>query len=259
MNLRVILLGMVLMTTTSLSSLAQPRNHTDVLFLKNGWILHGEVVKTDSSYVLTTPQGQVFSFAPAEVDRHGFQGPTPEAKDSKPWTFTYPEAGLTGTMQLSLLSGGQDLGGGITAVTTPELSLSMGYRWNHWLSTNLGTGLTFFEQGHLLPVFAEVRGDVWPTKGTLFYFGRLGYGFMPFQNATWVDGFGNERELDARGGAMYEIGAGVKVFTLAQYAIGLSISYRGQNATFANGGWGGNLIRDEVSFQRIGIQLGLAF
>ena len=230
----------------------------DVLELKNGWELRGKLTLQDSMVVLVTQDGNRFTFKTGEVKKF-YKEKLPKSKRQPPQEFVYPTNGPAGLIQLAVLTGSEDFGGGPTPIATADVQMAYGYRFNRWLQTGIGTGVSFYNRGYLMPWYADVRGDLFPTQGTLHYFGRLGYSLPLFQQDTWTDQFGNEREANPAGGLMYEMGFGVKVHTFQGTAWILSLSYRRQDAVFVSVPWRGNLIEDDVSFQRVGINLGVIF
>ncbi len=229
----------------------------DVVYLNNGWALRGSLMQTDSSIWITTADGSIFRFDESEVRRIA-QEPYPDGRPVRVRPpFDYPEPGFTGFLKLGILSGSTFDNNVMTPVATPELQMGYGYRMNHWLSAGVGTGISFYEQGFLMPLFLDVRGDLFPSQVTLHYFGQAGYNIPLFADPDWVDQFGNEREANSTGGLMYEAGLGVKIFAHNRVACLVGISYRAQNATFAFVDWGGNLNMDEMRFRRVGIHVGL--
>ncbi|MEM9985362.1 MAG: hypothetical protein AAF804_09720 [Bacteroidota bacterium] len=241
-------------------ALAQDALHPkqDVLELKNGWELRGKLTLQDSLVVLVTQDGNRFTFQTGEVKRF-YKEKLPRNKREGPQEFVYPSKGPAGLVQVTVLTGSEDFGGGSTPVATADVQMAYGYRFSRWLQTGIGTGVSLYNRGYLMPWYADVRGDLLPTQGTLHYFGRAGYSLPLFQQNTWTDQFGNEREANPAGGLMYEVGFGVKVHTLEGIAWILSLSYRRQDAVFVSIPWRGNLIEDDVSFQRVGINLGVVF
>lgn len=218
-----------------------------VLYLKNGWVLRGQLLTapTADPLRLQTADRNEFAFRQDEVDSLR-QRPQPVVSGLN---AAYKARGFGHYTELGALAGRNTS----SSVNTSAFSFQTvnGYKFNQWLYTGLGVGADLYATQSIVPVFASVRGD-FTRRGTIlpFYFLDAGYGF----NITGRDNTLTQ-PVTYEGGSLWALGVGMKVLFSNNTGFLLSVGYRTQRTT---------LLREAtppepVTFERIAVRAGFAF
>ena len=217
-----------------------------VLYLKNGWVLRGQLLSapTADPLRLQTADRNEFVFRQSEIDSLR-QRPQPPAR----LNVAYKERGFGHFTELGALAGRNTS----SSVNTSAFSFQVvnGYKFSQWLYTGLGVGADLYATQSIVPVFASVRGD-FTRRGTIlpFYFLDGGYGF----NITGKDNT-LLQPVTYEGGALWALGAGVKVLFNNNTGFLVSLGYRTQRTTLTREA----LPTERVTFERIAVRAGFAF
>lgn len=216
---------------------AQDKKHeTYVLYLKNGWIIHGgNIVQTDTSIAITTNEGNRFVFKKQEMDslrvaKSGY-------RNEQPGFAHYTEIGA-----LAATKNRPD------NVTTAAFSFQTvnGYRFNPHLFSGLGIGIDLYATETYVPIFASLRGNILKNAGFMpFYFADFGYGW----NIT-----ASTDNIRYQGGLLMAAGLGFKRAFNERNGFYISAGYRLQQGTITI-----NNVKDKFSNERIAIRAGFYF
>lgn len=217
-----------------------------VLYLKNGWVLRGQLLTpaTSDPLRLQTTDRNEFVFPQSEIDsvRQRLQPPSR-------LNVAYKARGFGHFTELGALAGRNTS----SSVNTSAFSFQVvnGYKFNQWLYTGLGVGADLYATQSLVPVFASVRGD-FTRRGTIlpFYFLDGGYGF----NITGQDNT-LPQPVTYEGGTLWALGAGVKVLFNNNTGFLVSLGYRTQRTTLTREA----SPTERVTFERIAVRAGFAF
>jgi hypothetical protein len=225
------------------TTLAQTGN-TDVLTLKNGWVLRGHLLspQTDSSVVIETRDGNRFVFRRAEVQ--SLSQDKPRSRGYGLYVELGPLAARNTTAQ---------------AVTTAAITFHIinGFRFNRWFYAGFGTGVDLYATQTFVPLFASVRGDLsgGARQGGLsrpgpipFYFLDGGYGL----NAT----VNNTPGLNYIGGVYTSLGAGIRFPFQRNTSFLLSGGYYLQQSIIEQPD---RRNRQSADFNRVAIRAGFTF
>jgi len=258
------ILSILLLFLIALPLSAQRRDVQQVyiLHLKNGWQIKGWLEEGDGTVKIKTRDSSIFVFDSAEVRL--IEPHIVRTKDFKPLPiaseFKYPGKGYVGMITVSNLNGTRATNWGENIpVNTFDLQFVNSYRFHHLLTVGAGTGISLFPRGPLMPLYADIRADLLPRRMTPHAFVRGGYGVPLYKNEDWTDRFGNDREGSASGGAMIEMGAGMRLYTLGGVSWIVSIGFRQQATRDIFQDWGGNLINESQVFQRVSLSLSLSY
>ena len=233
-----------------LLSLAEARAQgptEQVLYLKNGWVLRGQLISapTADPIRLQTADRNEFAFRQAEVDSLR-QRPLPPARNL---AVAYKARGFGHFTELGALAGRNTS----SSVNTSAFSFQTvnGYKFNQWVFAGLGVGADLYATQSLMPVFASLRGD-FTRRGTLlpFYFLDAGYGF----NITGRDNTLSQ-PVTYEGGSLWAAGVGMKVLFNNNTGFLLSLAYRTQRTTLTREA----AAPERVVFERIAVRAGFAF
>jgi hypothetical protein len=127
-------------------------------------------------------------------------------------------------------------------------------------SLGLGVGLSIFEVGYLIPLYADLRGDLLAKrKFSPHYFGQLGYNFEVFPEGEGLVGETWHSNYEAQGGIHYGFGAGLRVKTDAHYDWLFTLGVRNFRITERDQLWSGSWTTTRLSFQRLMLAAGLRF
>ncbi|WP_052732481.1 hypothetical protein [Hymenobacter terrenus] len=218
-----------------------------VLHLKNGWVLHGQLLSapTADPIRLQTADRNEFAFRQAEIDSMR-QQPIPPAHNLN---VAYKVRGFGHFTELGALAGRNTS----SSVNTSAFSFQTvnGYKFNQWVFAGLGVGADLYATQSLVPVFASLRGD-FTRRGTLlpFYFLDAGYGF----NITGKDN-NLSQPVTYEGGSLWAAGVGMKVLFNNNTGFLVSLAYRTQRTTLTRD----NVAPERVVFERIAVRAGFAF
>jgi opacity protein-like surface antigen len=248
------------------STLAQDLSQRDVLYLTNGWVLRGTLVERGDSVGITLSEGSYFQFHQKDVLRKStepWQKPQamvqvlPKAPPKPPFVYPGNQPGYYWGFATTLLMG-QD--GYYNGTASLDLTLYNGYRLARQLQLGGGMGFSLYGWGPLMPVFAEIRGELLPNQNTPHYFARAGYNVPLYRNRginTWdVNTLTSSK---TKGGLMVEVGAGVNVYTRGGTGWLFAFSYRYQQVTDYYQNWNNMPVTRRNGYRRLGFQIGLLF
>lgn len=237
--MRIFLLFLLAFFCSSAGLLAQGHSKTaprtqqqDVVYLKNGWVLHGTIMESDTTGRLRirSEQNNIFTFDTNEVlriekEEIAIAAPTTQSKPhssspAKPAPVRvrrpiyHPDAehiyiASEFTFSGMRISAGKNI--------TPNIQVGGG----------IGLGMRVFSPGaegtavFRMPIFAEARFDASPTrKTTPFAAVQLGYTQPLYRN----DQLNNTNY--AKGREYVDVRFGLKFFTTEKFSVLLGIGYR---------------------------------
>ncbi|MGB0430874.1 MAG: hypothetical protein ACPGLV_10400 [Bacteroidia bacterium] len=197
---------------------ANAQSKQDVVYLKNGSILRGELIKTDSITVsIEILGGNVFVFENAEVLKITQEN---AVKLNTKGPFTPQKDGWYTEFSFGIPFGIDQWGwptGGIT------LNTVVGYQYKSILKSGIGTGIDWYAwDATMIPLFARVSGDLTKKINTPFY--RMDVGYSANITNSWNN---DEKHY---GGILLNIGGGLKFNTRKNVYYCLSLGYKTQFA-----------------------------
>ncbi len=209
----------LLMGGTPLAMLGQLRQlEEDVVYLQNGSVIRGTITEQipRESVTIQTFDGTVFRFLTSEIDRivrepsrftqikvRFNSNVVPITYDDRPqWYWGY---GLS-------LSTNQSSG-------NFHVEPRAGYKWRHWLHTGLSSGLNPYNAGLILPIAAELRGDLLKKAVTPHYYLQGGYGVAATRS---------QRHRVFEGGLLYGGGIGLSFKSRKKAEYFFTVGYKWQ-------------------------------
>lgn len=213
------LLGMLLFG----SVMAQKTWEEDVLYLKNGSILRGEIVEhlLRESVTIKLVDGTQFTFNTIAIEKitrepsRFMQIKLKYTRQFKPIVYRKPGFYHLFTMGFAFNEnrwGEPEL--------HPSLQYRLAYHVNQYLNLGVGTSIDTYEGGLVMPAMLDLHGDVFKRAFTPHYVLNLGYGF----GLT-----GTPDHFQFKGGPMGHIGVGVKFRSTKRKEWILTVGYRGQH------------------------------
>lgn len=224
------------------------KGERQTVVLNDFTILTGTIVADSSDYLmmrLKRPQviilskSQIYStdnFKPAE---QGFED----------------KQGYSIRLTTSVLAGRNSSG------KTASLSfhLSNGYQFRNGLSMGFGTGIEELD-AVVMPVYADLRYQPLKTRVSPFIWVKSGYGFpVGDQGEGGYYYYGYYPE--AKGGGMFNTGAGIALYSWRRNAVNIGIGYRYQKLRYKQTySWSGESDNEVITrFNRVEVQFGFIF
>ncbi len=211
------------------SSLAAQVRTEDVVYLKNGGMVRGQIVVLipDSTLRIRILGGTEFVFKWNEIEKiakeeAAWQEIQKQQKMSAPrrtGPVKYKSSGLMISTEFGLFAGPGGLYSSATIFSVAGIA-------NRVISPHFmpGIGISFDRyvyNGTLVPVFFDLRGDFKKEKKlTGFYFSQCGYGFAFLNNNPTITKY--------EGGLMAHTGLGLRLYTRTKAAYSMSFGYRFQ-------------------------------
>jgi hypothetical protein len=243
------------MLLLSLSALAQT-NYEDVVYLKNGSVIHGMIIETipNQTIKIKTKDGNLFVYKMDEILKmtkesvQSFDNNNFEIKETGFTNITEIEIGVldvgTGGNGLGLLGLGLRTINGIQINKHFSIGLGIGFNWlpNYDLTTDIISQTPIPSYSLLdLPVFLDFRYYLTSNKHSFFAFANFGYSILlsssSMSTASQIDTSSNYYLLPTyyvsystdnyilSGGIMYGLGIGYKLFISHNVAWTISIGY----------------------------------
>ncbi|MDX2250372.1 MAG: hypothetical protein SF052_26550 [Bacteroidia bacterium] len=244
------------------------QGYEDVLYLKNGWILHGTLIgsASDSLVRIETHDRNVFVFPQTDILRAEQKIAilkTPPRYSSSiriEREISYRNKGYFLLAQVGTMMGSaSDVNNESTKLFNPHII--NGYRFNRFVSAGAGFGINLMARGAYMPIFLDVRGDLLKQKMTPHYYANAGYSLPLFERDVVWGWWGQplEGSYKAKGGLLLDGGAGIKIHTPSGFAWLLTGGYRVQQVEESYMTWGEVRITERYTFQRVSLQLGVMF
>ena len=198
-----ILLTVLLLIIGSSSNLfAQRVWEEDVIYLKNGSIIRGEIIHQEvrGTIKIQLREGTEMTFNTSEVEkitREPAKFSNIKVKLHKRYLpIIYRERKLYQMISFGLaINETQN-----SANATPVLHYRTMYHLNRWINAGLGTGIDPYEGGLIIPVYGEIHGEPFRRQISPYYFAKGGYG---------IGANGSDRHDVFEGGYMAHFGGGL--------------------------------------------------
>ncbi|MEO7119636.1 MAG: hypothetical protein ABIY62_00990 [Ginsengibacter sp.] len=211
------IIGIIVFFCIANGAFSQSAKTEDVVYLRNQWIIRGQILNRDSASVkILTHDGNTFVFPVNEIDKI--------VKENTWRGFTYRKKGFANFTELGPLIAGKTT---IDGVTTAAFSFQTinGYKFSQHAMLGLGLGADLYATQTILPVFGSFRGDISKGGSVIpFYFADAGYGINITQNSANSTAF--------KGGVMYALGLGIKIPFNRGAGFLLSAGYRYQKTSY---------------------------
>lgn len=248
-------------------SLSMGQNMEDVVYLKDGSILRGKVIRSDSLF--TEPRikimgGNVVTFTMEDIYQIAKEPIRKEritrARVLEKPALTYREKGYYNLTQVGFMVGQVSnpwwWGNQTQNVMHFNFQTINGYRFHRLLAAGGGVGVSILPRGMIAPVFLDLRSDLLQLPITPHFYANAGYGF-PLYPKPEDDGW--RRDITISGGYMYDIGVGIKINSASGIAYTLTGGIKAQQV--GEKYIDGNEVRydERVTYQRISLQAGIMF
>jgi len=240
------------------SVLAQ-ENMQDVVYLKNGSILHGDIIeiKANESITLKSNCGDTWVLNQTEIDRIEKET-IPKSivvKDSQK-NISYKNKGFYSNVNVGFMFGGnQD-------TPFPPLSLMFvsGYQFNWGLALGVGLGLDLVNEAYM-PAVADIRYTFKDSKVSHFIYVQGGYALsLEDPDPYDYDYYGYyDSDLESKGGYIINPGIGFKINLNNKSAFSFGIGYKYMEINHTYKEYNGQEIDRTIKYNRITLGFGYHF
>jgi hypothetical protein len=238
---------------------AQKNKQEDVLYLKNGSVIRGEIIeqKIGDNLKIQLLGGSVFVFAETELDSIKREAVFTKLKDKS--DYFAKTKGYRNMTEGGFIIGHEfsnDWWGGYSSRTDWGVMLHTvnGYQFNRYLYTGIGLGIekniTYRE--NFAPIYARVAYDMLKKKTTPYIFTDLGYVLNWTKLENYLEDYKN------KGGLYFSTGLGVRVFNSSKVSVTTAISYKRTTINSAYTNWQGD-VKQKFTYNRVGVTAGVSF
>ena len=219
-------------------SLAQSGTE-DVVYLKNGSVLRGEIVELiENDHLKIEIAGRnIFAVMMDDVEKITSEKLTIQRH--------YKKTGYMNRTGFELLHSGGDSSIRVTMVN--------GYRFNPHLSAGIGFGITPYNDPlTLIPVFLELNLRFLKANSSPYLFLKTGYNFSVHHDD-------NMEILDHHGGLLFNPGVGLHFIRSSGTGWYFQAGYNIDNSYYEFEGWWPQTVENDLSFRRVSLGMGLSF
>lgn len=211
----------------------------DVVYLKNGGVLRGEIIEMNENGLLKIEIAgrNVFVVMMDEVENI-VSAELSVQRNVK-------ETGYINRTGFEVL---HSYGG-----TTLRFTMVNGYRFNSHLSGGIGFGITPYNDPlTLVPVFLDFKLRFLKANSSPYLFLKTGFNLSVHHD--------DDMELqDHRGGLLFNPGVGLHFIRSSGSGWYIQAGYNIDNSTYEFEGWGPQTVQNELSFRRLSVGIGLSF
>ncbi len=222
----------------------------DVVYLKNGSVIHGEILEQNpgESVKIRSASRDIFVYKMEDVTEIKKE-PTPSSKKN----FDIKEKGYQSVINASLLTGNNQY----YTVTSLSLTNVQGYQFKSGLALGIGSGIEWFNTT-VIPVFADV--SYYPLKKRKTPYVSLQAGYSAPLNPNngsdlgWDGGYYGSKYT---GGALFSASIGTRRYFRNGYSMLLGLGYRYQKLEYTNiYDWNGTTRVQTELLNRISFKMG---
>lgn len=218
---------------------AQTSGQIDIVTLKNGSVLRGEILEMiDSEFV------RIMIF-----DRNIISIPTEQISEIRHELDSgdkhYKTSGYLNRTGFELMPGPD--------FTTPRFYMVNGYQFSERLGVGIGTGFTPYNDPlSMIPLFIDMNFRMLKENYSPILFAKFGYNFSLHND--------DDMELNSHnGGLLFNAGIGLQFNLSSGFGWYLNAGYNIDNSRFEFDTWGPQTVREDLSYRRINFGIGLAF
>ncbi|MBW6500898.1 MAG: hypothetical protein K0B05_05840 [Bacteroidales bacterium] len=224
------------------------KGERQTVVLHDGTILTGTIVADSSDYLMMRiKRPQVIMLKKSQIYSADIAKPAEQGFEDK--------QGYSIRLSASVLAGRNSDGktGGLS------FHLSNGYQFRSGISIGFGTGIEELD-AVVMPVYADLRYQPLKTRVSPFIWVKSGYGFPvgdQGEGGYYYYGY----YPDAKGGGMFNTGAGIALYSWRRNAVNIGIGYRYQKMRYIQEyPWGGESNNEVIThFNRVEVQFGFIF
>lgn len=253
-----ILFNILISIFISKFSLAQDKTQ-DVIYYKNGTILHGEIIeiKANESITLKSNCGDIWVISQADIDKvTKEQVPNFFKLEDSTGQVSYKSEGFYSNINVGFLFGSN--------LNTPFPPLSLmyvnGYQFDRGLALGAGLGLELLNEAYM-PLVLDIRYTFKNSKVSHFIYVQGGYAVSietpdPY-DYDYYSYYGSD--LKSKGGYLINPGIGFKLNLNNRNAFSFGIGYKFMQVQHTYNEFNGQEIERTIKYNRISLGFGYHF
>lgn len=235
-------------------ALAQ-KNKKDIVYLKSGGIIKGQLITNDLEGVKINSAGNLWVFKPSEIDS--------VAGYKKVKNENAPSLNLFFDASMGVLVGNS----GNSQKAPFSFMTSVNYRFYSNLYAGIGLGAEFLDETYM-PAFAQLQYKFRNSRFTPFVAMQAGYQvplekesnvnfnnyYVDYRSSYWP-GYQNNQKLDTEGGFFVNPSIGFQRVVSDNFGWFFSFGYRYHQLNYS----GDNNYKLEKNFSRLSLKIGFIF
>ena len=217
-------------------SFAQSLKKEQVIYLKNEWVIRGQIILQNAGGVkIRSSDGNIYFFNRTDIIK---------ITEENRWNnFIYKQKGFAHFTELGPLVAGKTTQDGVTTAAFSFETVN-GYKFCQYAFAGMGVGADLYATQTILPLFASFRGDIIKEGSVIpYYYGDLGYGFNITGSSSSLNSF--------KGGLHYAIGMGLKIPFNRNAGFLLSLGYNYQKTSYLSQG-----VQTNQDYNRLAVRAG---
>lgn len=221
----------------------------DVIYLNNGNIIRGQIVKLipDSTLTIQVIGGSQLNFDIKEIDHVSKESILKELKSRG--LPILRDSGFFNSYEIGFAIGNGETNWGRRSYSGFTFETNYGYYFNHYVALGAGIGLHEYSTGSILmfPLYLHFEGNVFYKAVTPFYFLNTGYELL------WTN-----TVISGHGSPYLNLGLGTRFFTTRKVYWQISAGYLHSGAKIIIKDWNGTRTQ-ELQYNRLTLRFGLTF
>ncbi|MEX0608574.1 MAG: hypothetical protein WEA79_06160 [Balneolaceae bacterium] len=229
-----------LLVLLSPSCLFAQADMEDVIYLKNGGILRGEIIEMTEniSLQIETAGRNVIVVKMEDVEEI--------KKEEKPLPRYYKKSGYVNFTGLDYLTGDENS-------SVLRFQMVNGYQFTSGLSAGIGIGfITYNDPLNAISLFLDLRYKLLEANTTPFIYFKSGYNFALSPNENYPI-------EEYSGGYLLNPGIGIQFDNSEGFGWYFSAGYNVDNLNYEERDWQGRVLETSLTYKRIHFGLGMAF
>ena len=211
----------------------------DVVYLKNGGVLRGEIIEMhENGYLKIEVTGRnIFVVMMDEVENISSAKISDQSHSKEP--------GYMNRTGFEVLHS--------SASSTLRFTMVNGYRFNSHFSAGIGFGITPYNDPlTLVPVFLDIKMRFLKANSSPYLFLKTGYNFSVHHD--------DDVELqEHKGGLLINPGVGLHFIRSSGVGFYFQAGYNIDNSYYEFEGWWPQTVENDISFRRLSVGMGLSF
>ncbi len=226
----------------------------DVVYLNNGSIIRGKIVKNENDTLKIETCGRnLFVFKSSEIQKTTMELRQASKHEFREDFVPTKQKGIYSFTTLGLLIGSN---------TSPTFSFhtTAGYNFNNYIGLGLGLGIEKL-QTEIVPVFVSFKSNLSKKANSPFLTCHIGYSF-PLSKEKNNDNMYNNSDYQYEGGVNVGFDVGIHSYKSSNRAFTITAGYRYQlvKETYTSYYWSQNSIEENIyEFNRISVKIGFLF
>lgn len=219
-------------------TLSAQQNTEDVIYLKDGGILRGEILEQnpDDYVIIEIIGGNVLVIEMEKISEIKSENPVRQEH--------YKTSGYINRSGIDILAGNNN---------STRFTMINGYQFSPRFSSGIGVSFVHYDDPvSLIPIFLDFNFRILKENSSPYLFLRTGYSFSLHTN--------DQMEIsDHSGGFMFNPGMGVQLDLVNGVGLYINMGYNVDNLEYEYDFWANQTVNENFTFRRINIGFGLVF